>query len=700
MQKLIILWCLTSWLILSSLIATAQDITIEDMMSNAFPSSLISDPHHDQIAWVINHKGVRNVWHAEAPNFTPRQLTHYAEDLGQSISNLVFSADGGTLYFRKGDGPNRRGEYPNPLSRPNQKNEELSLHSIDLEHGATDEITKGSAIIPSPHGDMTMILRKGKVYLLDLEKEGDGKTVQLFDVRGSISEAHWTYVDGQPHIAFVSNRGDHAFVGIFDMEKKSIQWLSPSVDNDVSIAVSPDGSSIAFLRIPSSRERIPFIPYREAQPWSIMVTDLGTMETTKVWTADEGYGSAWRGISASSQLYWTCTDRLVFPYEKEGYTHLWSIGTDGSQLSNLTPGAHEVQYVTLHADKCSILFSSNQGDADRQHIWSYDFNQDIKTQLSDGQGIEWLPVQSQSGQVYCLASGGKTPAHVARVQDGIVRNIQPSLVHDVYKTNLPIAEQVIFSSPDGMSIHAQLFKPTTFVNGSKHPAILFFHGGSRRQMLLGYHHRGYYHNAYALNQYLASQGYVVLSVNYRSGIGYGLEFREALDYGANGASEYRDVVGGAQYLRSRSDVDADRIGLWGGSYGGYLTALGLAQNSDLFAAGVDIHGVHDWNEVIKNFVPSYNPEKRAAVAKKAYESSPMHFLDGWTSPVLLIHGDDDRNVPFSETVDIVEQLRKRDVYFEQLIFPDEVHGFLLHQNWVDAYLATISFFDRMLKGKK
>lgn len=218
-------------------------------------------------------------------------------------------------------------------------------------------------------------------------------------------------------------------------------------------------------------------------------------------------------------------------------------------------------------------------------------------------------------------------------------------------------------------------------------------------MLLGFHHRGYYHNTYAMNQYLAAQGYLVLSVNYRSGIGYGMEFREALNYGANGASEYKDVLGAAEYLKSRTDVDPDRIGLWGGSYGGYLTALGLAKNSDIFAAGVDLHGVHDWNVVIRNFVPGYQPEKMQRVAEKAFQSSPMAFIDGWESPVLLIHGDDDRNVPFSETVDLVEQLRKRDVYFEQIIFPDEVHGFLLHNNWVRAYQATADFFNRKLKNK-
>jgi dipeptidyl aminopeptidase/acylaminoacyl peptidase len=215
-------------------------------------------------------------------------------------------------------------------------------------------------------------------------------------------------------------------------------------------------------------------------------------------------------------------------------------------------------------------------------------------------------------------------------------------------------------------------------------------------MLLGFHYGAYYHNAYALNQYLAAKGYVVLSVNYRSGIGYGLEFREALNYGATGASEFHDVVGAGLYLRSRADVDPDRIGLWGGSYGGYLTALGLARASDLFAAGVDIHGVHDWNVVVNNFVPSYDASKRQDFARLAYESSPMAHVDGWRSPVLVIHGDDDRNVPFSETVDLVEALRARGVEVEQLIFPDEVHSFLLHENWLRAYRATAEFFDRKL----
>jgi dipeptidyl aminopeptidase/acylaminoacyl peptidase len=243
-----------------------------------------------------------------------------------------------------------------------------------------------------------------------------------------------------------------------------------------------------------------------------------------------------------------------------------------------------------------------------------------------------------------------------------------------------------------MPVHAQLFLPPGSAPNKKHPALVFMHGGSRRQMLLGWHYMDYYNNAYAMNQYLASQGYVVLSINYRSGIGYGLNFREAINYGASGASEFNDVEGAGLYLRTRADVDAAHIGLWGGSYGGYLTALGLARASSLFAAGVDFHGVHDWSA--RAGANGASPPTDAA--RTAFESSPMASVRTWRSPVLLIHGDDDRNVNFSETITLANALRQQGVYFEQLILPDEIHGFLRHDSWLRGYHATADFFRRKL----
>jgi len=234
------------------------------------------------------------------------------------------------------------------------------------------------------------------------------------------------------------------------------------------------------------------------------------------------------------------------------------------------------------------------------------------------------------------------------------------------------------------------------------PALIFTHGGPSRQMLLGFHYMEYYHNAYAMNQYLASKGYTVLSVNYRLGVMYGRAFRQPPKSVWRGASEYQDVVAGAKFLQNLGNVDPQRIGLWGGSYGGFLTATGLARNSDIFKAGVDFHGVHDW----ATFLPMWVAEVDAKNAddapdikearELAFKSSPVASIANWRSPVLLIHGDDDRNVPFQQTTDLVEKLRGQNVAFEELIIPDEIHDLLRWNDWVHAYRATAEFFDRKL----
>ncbi len=143
-------------------------------------------------------------------------------------------------------------------------------------------------------------------------------------------------------------------------------------------------------------------------------------------------------------------------------------------------------------------------------------------------------------------------------------------------------------------------------------------------------------------------------------------------------------------------MDPERIGIYGGSYGGFLTAMALAKDSDLFAAGVDIHGVHDWTTGLDTR-DSYEqaPDWEEAL-ELAWQSSPVAYMDGWRSPVLLIHADDDRNVEFSQTVDLVQRLEETDVEFEVLVIPDDTHHFMRHANWLRVNAATADFFDRML----
>ena len=669
-----------------------ESFSIESVLSAPMPGHLTAAPSSDLVVWTENKEGVRNIWMARGPEYESTQLTHYTMDEGKSISSLQFSNDETFLIYVFGDGPNSRGEHPNPTLNPEGSSREI--WKVSFSDHATRKIAEGYGPVISPDGHSLVFIRGSQVYMKKLTD--DSEPEKFFEIRGRAGDLSWS-PDGH-NLAFTSNRGDHSFIGWYSIDEKKISYVTPTVARDGTPVWSPDGSKIAFIRVLNEKQTLPFRPERSALPWSIWIYDLERHQSRQIWKADAGPGSAFRFVSASNQLLWGYDDNLIFPWEKTGWTHLYSVSVRNGQVNHLTPGLFEVQFVSLSPDGKWVLYSSNQDDIDRQHIWQVPVSGGPARTITSGTGIEWSPLMTAKSQhIVFLASSSTQPAHVETFNGHERIWLSHQYAYTTFPNNQMVEpEQVIFSASDGLKIHGQLFLPSGHKKGQKHPALLFFHGGSRRQMLLGFHHSGYYHNAYSLNQYLASRGFVVLSVNYRSGIGYGMEFREALNYGAAGASEFMDVLGAGLYLQSRDDVDSHRIGLWGGSYGGYLTALGLARASDLFAAGVDIHGVHDWNVVIGNFVSGFQPGKQAEAAEIAFRSSPLAYMDTWTSPVLLIHGDDDRNVPFSETVDLVELLEKQGVYYEQLIFPDEVHGFLLHKNWIAAYKATADFFIRFL----
>jgi dipeptidyl aminopeptidase/acylaminoacyl peptidase len=675
------------------LTAEAAAFTLEQVMSAPFPTGLTASAD-GAVAWVFDARGARNVWLATPPEYRGRQLTSYATDDGQEIGELAFSADGKTLVFVRGGDPNGAGEIPNPLSDPAGATQ--AVYSVAVAGGEPRRLGDGAGVAVSPKGDRAAFVSKDKVWWAPVD--GSEKPVQAFVARGDCGSLRWS-PDGS-RLAFVSRRRDHAFVGIFDPAKKTVRYLAPGVDRDGEPVWSPDGKRIAFTRIPTSPAARELLrPHREGQPWSILVADAATGEARTVFRADAGKGSVFREVTATDQLLWADGDRIVFPWEKDGWTHLYSISAAGGAAPvALTPGAFETEYVALSADRKNVLYNSNQDDVDRRHLWSVPAAGGKPAALTSGDGLEWAPVAAgKDGALAFIRAGAKKhPQPVLKPAAGAERELAPGSVPGEFpEAALVVPEQVIFSATDGVPIHGQLFRPAGAKSGEKHPAVLFFHGGSVRQMLLGWHYMYYYRNAYAFNQYLASRGFVVLSVNYRSGIGYGMEFREALDFGAAGASEYRDVAGAGLYLRTRPDVDPKRIGLWGGSYGGYLTALGLARASDLFAAGVDLHGVHDWSAWFRGVM--HEDPKNADAARLAFESSPMADVKSWRSPVLLVHGDDDRNVPFAQTVDLAEALRDRGVTVEELVFPDEIHDFLVQAHWIEAYRKATEFLERYLK---
>lgn len=707
-------------LVLAPPAAAAPAFSVEQALSAPFPEQLVAAPAGGAVAWVANAGGVRNVWVAEPPAYRGRQLTGYGWDSGREIFSLAFTADGRAVVFERRPDPTAA-PAPNPLSLAPGSEPEIWVAS--LAGGKPVRIAEGEAPLVSPRGREVVFLKGGKVFRAPLAGKGEPQEILL--PPGEVRDLRFS-PDGE-RLAFTSDRDRHSFVGVLELANGAIHWLEPGVDQDVGPVWSPDGRHVAFIRLAAVPEDIPFFNQREGEPWSIRIGEWASGRVREVFRAERGRGSVYRGIASLDQVLWTADGRLVFPWEKDGWTHLYSVTADlgliadlgvttdsgvpaaasgaapGARPTLLTPGDFEVEEALLSANRTAVFFTSNQGDVDRRHLWKLAAGSDQPVAVTGGTGIEWSPVPTADGKALAfLRSDVRRPARPAILVEGAeARDLAPGALPAEFPADALVEPQpVILTASDGLPIHAQLFLPAGLAPGERRPAVAFFHGGSRRQMLLGWHYMLYYHHAYALNQLLANRGFVVLSVNYRSGIGYGLEFREALSYGAGGGSELADVLGAGLYLAGRTDVDPARIGLWGGSYGGYLTAMGLAHASHLFAAGVDVHGVHDWNNAIRNFAPSYEPLENPERARHAFEASPLSAVSGWRSPVLLIHGDDDRNVPFTETVDLVVALRKQGVETEELVFPDDRHDFHLHANWVKAYRAALDFLERKLAPRR
>jgi dipeptidyl aminopeptidase/acylaminoacyl peptidase len=677
--------------------AGAGTFTLEQVLSAPFPSELTASPTGGNLAWVLNERGARNVWVAMAPNYKGIRATSYTEDDGQDIGQLQWTPDGkSVVYVRGGDLEFLDHPDPNPAANPAGVEQAVWVVTPGA---APRKLGEGHSPAVSPKGGVVAFLREGKIYIVPLS--GAEKPALMIQPRSGVTAQELEWSPDGARLAFVSDRGNHSFIAVYDFGAKALTYLDPTVDRDQLPAWSPDSRQVAFIRVPAGGGG------RGAggsgAGWSIRVASVADGTGREIWKSEPGQGSAFHPAESDPALFWAAGDRIVFPWEKGGWLHLYSVAVEGGAATLLTPGDFEVDHVAYSGDRKEIVYDSNQDDIDRRHVWRVSAAAGPARAVTKGDELEWTPVFA-GGAIAYLHADGRRPARAAIQQGETVKDLAPdSIPADFPADSLVVPQQVIYSASDGLQIHGQLFLPPASQPGERHKALVFMHGGSRRQMLLGWHYMDYYNNAYAMNQYLASQGYVVLSINYRSGVGYGLNFREPANYGARGGSEYHDVEGAGLYLRTRTDVDPAHIGLWGGSYGGYLTAMGLARGSDLFAAGVDFHGVHDWSSRGNGpgggngGTPTPTAEAaRAEAARLAYDSSPIASVSTWKSPVLLIHGDDDRNVSFSETVEMVTALRRQGVYFEQLILPDEIHGFLRHASWLKAYRAEVDFFKRKL----
>jgi dipeptidyl-peptidase 4 len=708
-----------------SVLHAQQHFTIEQVLAPAIPYDLNAARKADRLVWAGNEQGRRNVYTAAGPDYKPVAVTSFNQDDGIDLQSLAVSDDGTTIAFIRGHSRNRSGWVANPAN--DVHGVERAVWAVKATGGSPWKVVVADDFELSPDGQWVAFEKDGQIYRVPVQpdrgkSETDKGQAPLVKAWGTNRGPVWS-PDGRK-IAFTSDRGDHSFIVVYDSETQRITYMAPGVDRDTNPVWSLDGKQIAFMRRPG----LPFGQQQgtamgnaapagqrgggprggggqrggggggargEGRP-GLTNSELESGASVALWVAEVATGKGrevWHNTAGTpafgniTNVHWGVT-HLVFVSEPNNWRHYYAVPLTGGNADplELTPGEGEAEFVGFSPDGRNLYYSTNVGDIDRRHIWKVSTSGGAPTQITNGTDIETYPTVLPGDKLACMTSGPRQPQSVTLVSgiDTRPRPIFPSL-KNFPADQLVVPQNVELTAADGMKIHTQLFLPKDLKPGERRPAILFTHGGPARQMLLGFHYMDFYHMFYAMNQYFTNQGYIVISVNYRGGIGYGAAFRNAPNRGQAGNSEYQDLEAAGRYLQSRPDVDAQHIGLYGLSYGGLMTAEGLARNSDIFAAGVDLAGVHLWGNSIDPTVVSYT-------------SSAVSEIDKWKSPVLLIQGDDDRNVPFSQTTGLVQLLRTHKVPHELIVFPDEVHEYLVFDHWRIAFNAADDFFKRHLRS--
>jgi dipeptidyl aminopeptidase/acylaminoacyl peptidase len=669
----------------------SQFFNMEQVGKFSFPSEHVSSSTEEAIAWAMNEQGKRNVYWAKGPDFTPDKLTDFNEDDGQEISSLQFSPDGKWLVFVRG-GDHGGGNASSTVNAQNLTQlPKVEIWKINLDSKKADILTEGDDIslgFPT----QLVFLKGGQIWNTALE--GSEKPSQLFQIKGNVNSAVFS-PDGKS-LAFTVNRGAHQLLGIYRDKNSPIQFLAASFHRDSNPKWSPDGTQIAFIRTRGGEgAAFPLLEPRHI-PWEIWIADVATGEGKKLWKAPETL----RGSYSSGFFDFSGNSELIFQSYEDGWQHLYSLDIPGMKTQILTPGNFMVEQVKMSSDRKKLVFSANSGpakeDLDRRHIGSVDLNSKKLTWETSGSGIEAYPVSVGKEGKIAFFSATPQRSHLVAIKAGSATKLlqENTLPSDFPVSKLVTPKQVKFTAPDGTTVYGQLFEKEG--GAAKKPGVVFVHGGPQRQMLLGWSYMDYYSNAYALNQYLAELGFVVLSINYRLGIGYGYEFHRPANGYYQCAVEYQDIKAGGEFLASLSQVNSEKIGIYGGSYGGYLTALALARDSDLFKVGVDIHGVHDLDGRYDlpagyEVAPDYQKAKEVA-----WKSSPMADLKTWTSPVLFIHSDDDRNVNVSQTTDLIRRFEELNKPYESIFIPGDTHHWMKWSNMVRVHQATADFLKKYL----
>jgi dipeptidyl aminopeptidase/acylaminoacyl peptidase len=400
---------------------------------------------------------------------------------------------------------------------------------------------------------------------------------------------------------------------------------------------------------------------------------------------------------------------IAFLSDRDGWDHLYLVPSAGGEPRQLTRGAFEVSRPAWSPDGRRIAFDTNEGD-------NPGARQLVVAEIGDGVGPARLETitagrgTNVGGQwtmdghrLLYQHTDPRTPAELRVVEarpGAPPRRLGDPLPASIDRTALVEPRFVRYDAPDGKKVPAYLFVPPALDRARKHPAIVWVHGDGITQNFDGWHVRRDYAVYYSVHQYLLQRGYVVLSVDYRGSIGYGKAWRQG-HYRDLGGADYRDIAAGVDYMKTLGYVDTARVGVWGLSYGGFMALQALTVTPELFRCAIDVAGVDDWADWYHDPDGPWirgrmgRPEENPELYRR---TSPIHFVDKIVRPLLVLHGTADVNVPYIESLRVVDAALKagKDVGF--MTYPGEYHYFHRAHVLRDAWSRVERFFDMHLQA--
>ncbi|HSF16433.1 MAG TPA: LpqB family beta-propeller domain-containing protein [Vicinamibacteria bacterium] len=678
-------------------------LEVESLLSIRHPGSPAWSPDGTHVAFVWDRAGVQNLFVVDAVGGWPEARTDYRDGV---VGAPFWSADGSVVYFE------RDGElYEVPPTGP------VSPKAVFGTEARESEVRL------SPDGRQVAFVRLGDVWIRNLES---GREKRLTVTLVSESDLRWS-PDGA-RIAFIYTRSaprtdSYDYIG----QKLLFQRIEgdPQDVGVVSIeggGVMPVGASPQVEHFPRWLDARRLTLERVSSDLRVREVLLADATTGEVRTLHRDEDEKWWSLGYLGAEPRPSPDGrfVAFVSDATGWDRLYVVSTNGGEARPLTNDGEEVRRFAWSPDGTSIAFDSNADAANpgRRHLFVVDVDgADPPRRLTSGTGTNTQPADA-SGFGLVNEHGGwsadgskllfqhtdsRRPADLFWLmlgEDLPPRELTYSLPPSVDRNELIEPELVSYAAPDGRQVPAYLFVPRNLDRAQKHPAIVWIHGDGIAQNYEGWHIRRDYAVYYSFHQYLAQQGYIVLAPDYRGSIGYGKEWRQ-LPYRDLGGGDYEDIAASVPYLESLLYVDPERIGVWGLSYGGFLTLKALTEDPELFRAGIDVAGVHDfryWHRdpggrwiLGRLGDPEENPD--------AYlQAAPVERVDRIARPLLVLHGTADVNVPFLESLHLIDELMKKGKKVDFVAYPGEFHYFHREHVLRDAWRRVEEFFSTHLRG--